>query len=106
VDVAQAPGARGNANAWRATRPGSGTAATLTVINTTKVEREPYKRFVQEIEFLRDHQDMAKLLPLLDAHLPGQPSKTDQPWLVMPIATPIAEAPKAVPDGPGGGGPR
>jgi serine/threonine protein kinase len=32
------------------------------------------------------------LLPLLDAHLPERPSKADQPWLAMPIATPIAPA--------------
>jgi len=43
----------GNANAWRATRPGDGTAVALKVINTTKVERGPYQRFVREIEFLR-----------------------------------------------------
>ena len=82
----------GNANVWRATRPGSETAAALKVINTTKVEREPYQRFVREIEFLRDHQDVPGLLPLLDAYLPDQPSKADQPWLAMPIATPIAKA--------------
>src|SRR6266567_2612115 len=85
-------GRGGNANVWRATRPGSGTAVALKVVNTTKVEREPYQRFVREIEFLRDHQDMAGLLPLLDAYLPDQPSKADQPWLAMPIATPIAKA--------------
>ena len=82
----------GNANVWRATRPGSETAAALKVINTSKVEREPYQRFVREIEFLRDHQDVPGLLPLLDAYLPDQPSKADQPWLAMPIATPIAKA--------------
>ena len=52
----------GNANVWRATRPGSGTAVALKVINTTKVEREPYQRFVREIGFLRDHQDVPGLL--------------------------------------------
>ena len=82
----------GNANVWRATRPGSETAVALKVINTTKVEREPYQRFVREIEFLRGHQDVPGLLPLLDAYLPDQPSKADQPWLAMPIATPIAGA--------------
>ena len=64
----------------------------LKVINATKVEREPYQRFVREIEFLRDHQNVPGLLPLLDAHLPAQPGKADLPWLAMPIATPIAQA--------------
>jgi serine/threonine protein kinase len=82
----------GNANVWRATRPGSETAVALKVINTTKVEREPYQRFVREIEFLRGHQDVPGLLPLLGAYLPDQPGRADQPWLAMPIATPIARA--------------
>jgi serine/threonine protein kinase len=74
-------GRGGNATVWEATQSGSTTAVALKLINTTKVEREPYQRFVREIEFLRDHQDIPGLLPLLDAHLPGQPDKTDQPWL-------------------------
>jgi Protein kinase domain len=85
-------GRGGNATVWMATRSGSTTAVALKLINTMKVEREPYQRFVREIEFLRDHQDIPGLLPLLDAHLPDQPDKTDQPWLAMPIATPIAQA--------------
>ena len=85
-------GRGGNASVWRATRPGSTAAVALKLINTTKVEREPYQRFVREIEFLRDHQDIPGLLPLLGAHLPDQPDKTNQPWLAMPIATPIATA--------------
>src|SRR5258708_39042384 len=35
---------------------------------------------------------MPGLLPLLDAHLPEQPTKADRAWLAMPIATPIAQA--------------
>ena len=85
-------GRGGNATVWAATRSGSTTAVALKLINTTRVEREPYQRFVREIEFLLDHQDIAGLLPLIDAHLPVQPDKTDQPWLAMPIATPIAQA--------------
>jgi hypothetical protein len=85
-------GRGGNATVWTGTRAGSTTAVALKLINTTKVEREPYQRFVREIEFLRDHQDIPGLLPLLDAYMPDQPDKTDQPWLAMPIATPIAQA--------------
>jgi len=85
-------GRGGNAEVWRATRSGSAMAVALKLINTTKVEREPYQRFVREIEFLRSHQNVLGLLPLLDAYLPDQPDKVDQPWLAMPIATPIAKA--------------
>ena len=47
---------------------------------------------MREIEFLRSYQNVLGLLPLLDAYLPDQPDKADQPWLAMPIATPIAKA--------------
>ena len=90
--IGECLGRGGNATVWKATRPGNMTAVALKLINTTKVEREPYQRFVREIEFLRDHQDIPGLLLLLDAHLPDRPDKTDQPWLAMPIATPIAQA--------------
>jgi serine/threonine protein kinase len=87
--IGECLGRGGNATVWKATRPGNMTAVALKLINTTKVEREPYQRFVREIEFLRDHQDIPGLLLLLDARLPDRPDKTDQPWLAMPIATPI-----------------
>jgi serine/threonine protein kinase len=75
-------GAGGNATVWRAARDG-GEDAALKVINTTKAQREPYRRFVQEIEFLRQLGDFPGVLPLLDAHLPQRPSSTDRAWLAM-----------------------
>ena len=60
------------------------------LISTTKVEKESYQRFVREIGFLREQ--VFGVLPLLDAHLPDQPTKADPPWLAMPIAVPIATA--------------
>src|SRR6266536_724138 len=84
-------GAGGNATVWRASRDGSEDVA-LKVINATKTQREPYRRFVQEIEFLRGLGNFAGVLPLLDAHLPQRPSSADRAWLAMPIATPIANA--------------
>jgi hypothetical protein len=66
-------GRGGDAVVCKATRSGSVTSAALKLINTTKIEREPYQRFVREIEFLRSHQDIRGLLPLLDAYLPDQP---------------------------------
>jgi serine/threonine protein kinase len=75
-----------------ATRPELEVPVALKLINTTKVEKEPYQRFVREIGFLREHQAVSGVLPLLDAHLPDQPSKADPPWLAMPIAVPISKA--------------
>ncbi len=85
-------GRGGNATVWAATRPGVDTPVALKVINVTKVEREPYQRFVREIGFLRKHQSVEGLLPTVDAYLPKVPAKKDQPWLAMPIATPIGKA--------------
>src|SRR6266508_2780501 len=59
-------GSGGNATVWRATRT-RGEEAALKVINTTKAQREPYRRFVQEIEFLRSLGDFPGVLTLLDA---------------------------------------
>lgn len=83
-------GRGGNATVFVATREGDSAPVALKVINATKVEREPYRRFIREIDFLREHQHVKGILSLLDAHLPEAPSKTDQPWLAMPIATPIS----------------
>jgi serine/threonine protein kinase len=85
-------GRGGNATVWRATRPGEEQPLAVKVINATKVDREPYQRFVREIRFLREYQDVPGLLPLIDAYLPEDPRRSDQPWLAMPIATPITAA--------------
>jgi len=85
-------GRGGNASVWSATRSSDESPAALKIINTFKVQREPYQRFVREITFLRNHQADAGLLPLLDAYLPDDPAQGDQPWLAMPIATPIRAA--------------
>lgn len=89
-------GAGGNATVWRASREG-GEDVALKVINSTKTEREPYRRFVQEIEFLRALGDFPGVLPLRDAHLPERPSHADRPWLAMPVATPVTHALQEVP---------
>lgn len=85
-------GRGGNATVWRATRDGDTSSVALKVINVTKVEREPYQRFVREIAFLREHQAVDGLLPVVDAYLPAEPTRQDAPWLAMPVATPISDA--------------
>jgi len=85
-------GRGGNATVWKASRPELEEPVALKLINTTKVEKEPYQRFIREIGFLRDHQGVPGVLPLLDAHLPELPTRADLPWLAMPIAVPISSA--------------
>ncbi len=85
-------GRGGNATVWKATRPELEAPVALKLINTTKVEKEPYQRFVREIDFLRRNQAVPGVLPLLDAHLPDEPTRVDPPWLAMPIAVPISKS--------------
>jgi len=84
-------GEGGNAVVYRAQRPGDPDVA-LKVLNATNVHREPYRRFVQEVETLEKLQDFAGVLPLIEFHLPDNPSKEDPAWLAMPRGTPIADA--------------
>lgn len=85
-------GRGGNATVWRATRPGDEQRVALKVISTKKVEKEPYQRFIREIEFLRDHEGLAGVLPVLDAYLPDPLTAGEGPWLAMPIAVPMVTA--------------
>ena len=85
-------GSGGNAVVWRATRDGLDGEVALKVINATKPDKEPYRRFVAEIEFLQSLSDTNGVLPLIDSFLPQDPSSENRPWLAMPIATPIADA--------------
>jgi Protein kinase domain len=64
----------------------------LKVMKTTKTEREPYRRFVQEIDTLERLGDFPGVLQLIARHLPERPSATDPAWLAMPRATLITDA--------------
>lgn len=85
-------GEGGNAIVWEATRVADDERRALKLIKAKKTEKEPYRRFVREIETLRSLGDYAGVLPVIDAYLPESPAKTDQPWLAMPIATPLSTA--------------
>jgi len=84
-------GAGGNATVWEATR-GQSSPVALKVLNTLRPDREPYLRFVREVETMRSLGGYEGVLPLLDAHLPETPRRRDPAWLAMPIANPISEA--------------
>ncbi len=89
-------GKGGNAVVWRAT-DSVGQAVALKLINSSKASREPYRRFVREIEFLTTVGSVRGVMPVLDAYLPAAPKERDRPWLAMPIAAPIDEALKDEP---------
>lgn len=84
-------GKGGNAEVYRATDD-NGREVALKVIKTRRADKEPYQRFVKEIETLRTLTDTTGVLALVDSHLPDVPSKADRPWLAMPVATLLNEA--------------
>ena len=59
---------------WAATRTDSERESALKILNTTKAHREPYLRFVREINFLKDLKDPTGILPMLNSHLPDTPT--------------------------------
>jgi serine/threonine protein kinase len=78
---------------WKACRDGDDVHAfALKVINTSNATREPYLRFVHEIETLRHVGPVKGVLPLVDSCLPSTPSKSNRPWLAMPIANEMEQA--------------
>jgi serine/threonine protein kinase len=90
-------GEGGNAIVWEAWRHPADQHVALKVLKSAKVGKEPYKRFVREIQFLRSMENLEGILPLLDANLPDRPTRADPAWLAMPIAVPIEEAIKGEP---------
>ncbi|MDX6609690.1 MAG: hypothetical protein QOF85_1615 [Solirubrobacterales bacterium] len=85
-------GRGGNGKVWKVENVETGAFAALKELNTSKVDREPYKRFITEIEALRGLGEYSGVLPLLDAHVPEKPGPKKRPWFVMPVATPITAA--------------
>lgn len=81
-----------NGKVYRVEHVETGASAALKAINARKVSKEPYQRFIVEIETLRQLGDYPGILPVIDDHIPDAPSESDQPWLVMPIATPLRDA--------------
>lgn len=77
----------GNGVVYKAVRQGD--AIALKVLKARS--GEAYERFTREIGFLREHQDVPGVLPLIDAYLPEVPSRADRAWLAMPLAIPIEQ---------------
>jgi serine/threonine protein kinase len=84
-------GKGGNAEVYVAMNEQHGKVA-LKVLNCTSPKKEPWRRFRQEVAVLKSIGHKPGILPLIDAHLPENPSAKDKAWLAMPIATPICEA--------------
>ena len=83
-------GEGGNAEVWRASDGDADVA--LKILHRHRTDSEPYQRFRQEIQALRQIGSQPCIMPLLDADLPESPSRAHPAWLAMPIAKPLAES--------------
>ena len=77
-------GEGGNAEVWRASDGEADVA--LKILHQRRADSEPYQRFRQEVQVLRQIGSHPCIVPLLDAELPEAPSKARPAWLAMPIA--------------------
>jgi len=86
-------GRGGNADVWRAL-DGSGKLVAVKVLRIENAKADSYPRFQREVREHAQltHERVPGVLPLLDQHLPVRPSRADRPWLVTPLAIPIAKA--------------
>src|SRR5688500_2305708 len=86
-------GAGGNGEVWEASKEaGAGETVALKIVRATKAEKEPYRRFAQEISALERLRNPPGILPIIESYLPESPSKDDRPWLAMPVARLSSEA--------------
>ena len=60
-------------------------------LKVRSADKEPYRRFRDEVSFHRSGPHPG-VLPVLDAHVPEKPSKDDPAWLAMPIAETVRDA--------------
>jgi serine/threonine protein kinase len=78
----------GNGEVYEVTGPDGPCA--LKIIADRTAESVRYRRFRREIETVLGLGERPGVLPVLDDHLPEQPSKRDRAWYVMLLATPLA----------------
>jgi serine/threonine protein kinase len=84
-------GIGGNAEVWRASKPGVPDVA-LKRLREVRQESERYRRFRDEIQFLREHGGHPGVLPLHEVNLPEKPDRRDPPWFTMPVARRLDES--------------
>src|SRR4051794_33394022 len=90
-------GVTGSAEVWEAERDGL-VAAVKFLKQVRSVRTSRYRRFLDEVRFLREMAPPRGVLPLLDSYLPEHPSDDDPPWLAMPVARTLPQALGDAPD--------
>jgi len=86
----------GNGDVYRC-KAADGTEAAIKLLKRdSRGRRDRMARFRNEIDFLLSHSDRPGVLPLIDHHLPDDP--TQPSWYVMPLAIPMVRALGTSPD--------
>ena len=81
----------GNGEVWEVVDD-SGLRGAAKILADRRADSVRYQRFRREIETVRALGERTGVLPILDAHLPEEPSKRDRAWYVMPLARPLSKA--------------
>jgi len=90
--LAEELGSGGNAVVSRGITA-DGDSAAIKILKSKK-RGEPYERFRREVEIQRRLTEAGErgILPIIDAYIPVEPSKTERAWLATPIAETIQVA--------------
>jgi hypothetical protein len=83
-------GDNGRSAIWLAEAP-DGAGVVVKQLRAWKPGRDYYERFVREIRFHLANPHPG-VLPVLDTHMPEQPSSDDRPWFVMPRVAIVRDA--------------
>lgn len=81
----------GNADVWIGVNP-DGDEAAVKILRATNPNREPYRRFRDEVRVHTRLNGHPGVLPLLAADVPEDASEERPAWLATPIAVPIRDA--------------
>ena len=84
-------GEGGNSVVWRA-KSDKGDEVAIKFLFERHFANSRYRRFVDEIAFLKNMGPRKGIVPLVDSYLPDKPSKADRPWLATQLATPLTKA--------------
>lgn len=69
----------------------TGERAAIKELRVRRPEKEPYKRFRDEVAFHLE-RERPGVLPVLEAHVPDRLGKRESAWLAMPVARTLRDA--------------
>lgn len=82
-------GKGGNGQVWKA--KGEKGEIAIKILYSQKIDGYQFKRFKQEVAFLKNEKGRKGLLNIIDHNLPEKQKKGEYAWYTMPIAKPLIE---------------